>query len=124
MALIDVPEVIGDPLFTSAIRLVDRVETFDEYGNPIWEERLSADVQAVVTSDIKTIERLPEALRQTGTILVRFLAKYAPEGFSGKGYDEIEYRGRRYTVQDRVDYTQFGDGHLRLVCVPKDVNDE
>jgi hypothetical protein len=124
MALLDLSEVLNDPLFTSSIRLINRVETTDENGNPVWEERVSAEINAVVTADIHTIERLPEALRRTGSILVRYLAQLAPEGFTATGFDSLEYRGRRYTVKDKVDYSHFGEGMIRLICIPEDVVDD
>ena len=124
MALLDLSEVLNDPLFTSSIRLINRVETTDENGNPVWEERVSTEINAVVTADIHTIERLSEALRRTGSILVRYLAQLAPEGFTATGFDSLEYRGRRYTVKDKVDYSHFGEGMIRLICIPEDVVDD
>ena len=87
MALLDVSEVIADPLFTSPVTLIARSLSYDEDGNPEWIDEESEQVQAVVTSDLKSIERLSDALRREGTILVRVLAKSLPYGFVGGGYD-------------------------------------
>lgn len=123
MALLDVSEVITDPLFTSPVTLIHRNESYDEYGNPIWTDGETAQVNAVVTSDMKSLERLPESLRREGTILVRFMKDGAPEGFSGGGYDAVIWRGRRFAVKDTADYSQFGKGFLRLTCWPEEIND-
>lgn len=120
MALLDVSEVITDPLFTSPVTLSGRKQSFDENGNPLWEDLESAEIQAVVTSDMKTIERLPDALKRAGTIIVRFMIADAPEGFSGGGYDSVKYRGRRFTIKDCADYSQFGQGFYRLICAPEE----
>lgn len=120
MALLDVSEVITDPLFTSPVILSGRREAFDVNGNPIWEDLESAEIQAVVTSDMKTIERLPDALKRAGTIIVRFMIADAPEGFSGGGYDCVKWRGKRFTIKDCADYTQFGQGFYRLICAPEE----
>ncbi len=123
MALLDVSEVITDPLFTSPVRLVGTLEGSDENGNPIWQDQESAEVMAVVTSDTKTIERLPDALQRAGTILVRFMVGDAPADFEGKGYDRVEWRGKRFVIKDCADYSQFGQGFYRLTCWPEDSDD-
>lgn len=123
MALLDVSEVIRCPLFTSPVTLIHMAESFDENGNPVWEDDSTSDVEAVVTSDMKAIERVPEALRRAGMILVRFMATDAPEGFHGGGYDVVLWQGRRFVVKDCADYTQFGEGFYRMVCWPEEASD-
>ncbi|HIU85198.1 MAG TPA: hypothetical protein IAC66_07535 [Candidatus Aphodousia gallistercoris] len=123
MAELDVSEVITDPLFTSPVTLIHRVESFDGNGNPVWDDSANATVQAVVTSDLKSLERLPDALRREGTILVRFMKEDAPDGFQGGGYDAVLWRGKRFVVKDTADYSQFGRGFLRMTCWPEEVSD-
>ena len=120
MATLDVSEVITDPLFTSRVTLVTFTETTDTAGNPSWVPAKSADIQAVVTSDQKSLARLPDALRREGTVMVRFMISAMPSGFSGGGYDRVIWRGRRFVVKDCHDYSQFGQGFLRLICWPED----
>ena len=123
MALLDVSEVIEEPLFTSLVTLVAMAESFDAVGNPVWLESSSTTVMAVVTSDMKVIERLPEALRRVGAIVVRFMIPDSPSGFYGQGYSRVIWRGKKFTVKDCADYTQFGRGFLRLICHPEEVSD-
>ena len=106
MALLDVSEVINDPLFTSPVTLIKSAETISEGGEPVWQDAASADAQAVVTSDQKAIDRLPDA----------------PPGY-GAAYDAVIWRGRRFVVKDCADYSQFGAGFLRLTCWPEEVSD-
>lgn len=122
MALLDVSEVLRDPMFTSSVTLIPRTEGVDGDGNPTWSDGEPREASAVVTADMKTIERLPEALRRAGTILVRLMVNDAPQGF-GHGYDAVQWRGRWFVVKDCADYSQFGSGFLRLVCWPEEVND-
>ena len=122
MALLDVSEVIRDPLFTSPIILIPRVESIDDMGNPIWIDQQGVEIQAIVTSDMKSIERLPDALQRAGTILVRFMKDDAPVGF-GRGYDAVEWRGRKFVVKDCADYSQFVHGFIRLTCWPEEASD-
>lgn len=122
MALLDVADVITDPLFTSPVVLVRTEETMDAAGNAVWGDSERKDAQAVVTADAKALSRLPDELRREGTILVRVLVKDAPEGFGG-GYDAVEWRGKRFTVKDCADYSQFGRGFLRLTCWPEEASD-
>ena len=123
MALLDVSEVIRDPLFTTTVTLIKTAEGVDDYGNAVWSDVDQADVQAVVTADTKTIERLPDALQRAGTILVRFMIADAPCGFQGSGYDAVMWRGRRFVVKDATDYSHFGQGFIRMVCWPEEASD-
>ena len=122
MALLDVSEVIRDPLFTTSIKLVRRIEDADADGNAVWRDAESTSVEAVVTSDSKAIERLPDALQRAGTILVRFMVEDAP-GFQGSGYDFVIWRGKRFVVKDATDYSHFGQGFIRMVCWPEEISD-
>lgn len=123
MAFLDVSEVIRDPLFTSPVTLIHRIESYDENGNPVWTDGDRTEVMAVVTSDMKTLERLPDSLRREGTIMVRFMVADAPEGFQAKGYDGLIWRGKRFVVKDTADYSQFGEGFLRMTCWPEEATD-
>lgn len=123
MALLDVSEVISDPLFTSPVELIASKESFDENGNPRWDDGERSVVMAVVTSDMKSIQRLPDSLRREGTILVRCLIENLPQEFQGKGYDTVIWRGRRFTINDTADYSQFGSGFIRMVCSPEEASD-
>jgi hypothetical protein len=122
MAGLDVSEVIRDPLFTSPVTLIPRTETVDELGNPVWVDGRTVEVQAVVTSDMKSIERLPDALQRAGTIMVRFMKDDGPRDF-GHGYDAVKWRGRKFVVKDCADYSQFGQGFIRLTCWPEEASD-
>lgn len=122
MALLDVSEVIRDPMFTSRIALIPRIESIDDVGNPSWIDEQAIEIQAVVTSDMKSIERLPDALQRVGMILVRCMKDDVPVGF-GHGYDAVEWRGRKFVVKDCADYSQFGQGFIRLTCWPEEASD-
>ena len=120
MALLDVSEVIGDPDFTSPITLIHVVSGVDEFGDPVHRDEAEIIVDAVVTSDLKTLDRLPDEFHRAGTILVRVLKKLVPAGFQGGGWDAVVWRGKRFTVKDIADYSQFGGGFLRMTCVPEE----
>ena len=89
----------------------------------MWSDDDQKTIDAVVTSDMKTIERVPDALRRTGMILVRFMIDDAPEGFQGSGYDAVVWNGKRFVIKDCADYSQFGQGFYRLTCWPEDADD-
>lgn len=122
MALLDVSEVISDPLFTTTVTLVRTEEFVNDQGEATWKDAETRDVSAVVTADTKTIERLPDALRRAGTILVRFLVKDF-DAYQARGYDAVVWRGRRFVVKDAADYSHFGAGFVRMVCWPEEVSD-
>ena len=122
MASLDVSDVINDPLFASEITMIKVSEGTDGVGNPLWTPCDPVMAKAVVTSDMRVIERLPEAIKTSGTILVRVRSKDIPEGF-GKGFDTIVWRGRRFVIKDKADYSHFGRGMIRFVCAPEEVAD-
>lgn len=122
MALLDVSEVISDPLFTTPVTLVRTEEFVNDLGEVTWRDAEKREISAVVTSDTKTIERLPDALRRAGTILVRFLSKDF-DVFQARGYDAVIWRDRRFVVKDAADYSHFGAGFIRMVCWPEEVSD-
>jgi hypothetical protein len=122
MALLDVCEVLDDPLFTSEVTLTKRTESSDDYGNPVWSDGDSATVQAVVTADQKSIERLPDDLQKSGTILVRVNSDCVPSGY-GVANDCVTWRGKTFVIKDSSDYSHFGRGFMRFVCWPEDVTD-
>jgi hypothetical protein len=121
MANLDVSEVLEDELFTSAVTLVPMVQGYDEYGNPKWENGESKTIQAVVTSDLKSMLRFPEEMRVEGSILVRFPSDLVPSGWTGENFDSIIWNGKKYTVKDTADYSQFGRGFYRCLCHPFEV---
>lgn len=123
MALLNVSEVIRCPLFTSEVTLVTSTEGYDENGNPVWSNDSESIVDAVVTSDMKSIERIPDALRRSGMILVRVMIDDVPDGFQGAGYDAVIWRGKRFVIKDCADYSQFGEGFYRMICWPEDSDD-
>lgn len=122
MALLDISEVIRDPDFTSPVKLIKRVESYDTNGNPVWSDGSSFSINAVVSNDLRTIKRLPESLQREGTIVVRFVVSDA-QAFTGVGYDRIVWREKSFLVTDCADYSQFGEGFIRLVCSPEDAYD-
>lgn len=123
MATLDVSEVLTDPLFTSSITLVSQSLSYDAYGNPVYEEDDEAEIPAVVTHDEKALKRYDATLQREGSILVRVLSSYLPEGFGGKGYDKLKWRGKSFVIVDTADYSQFGHSFLRMLCVPEDADD-
>ena len=123
MALLDVDEVLRDPLFTTKVRLSHYEQGFDSDGNPSWKRTSFTDCPAVVTSDEKQFSRLPESLRRDGTILVRVTVRDIPEGFSGSAFDRVVFRGRKFVVNSSGDYSQFGTGFIRMVCSPEETTD-
>ena len=122
MAILDVSEVISDPLFTSLITLIRRTESFDDNGNPVFTDSARVAVKAVVTADGKPQVRGADEYHRSGAINVRILLADIPKDF-GTGYDAVKYRGRYFVITETVDYSQFGRGFIRLTCIPEEISD-
>lgn len=121
MALLDLSEVF-DPLFMSPVEIQHISGSAGADGELVEDEGERIKIMAVVSSDRKMINRLPEELRRDGTISVRVKKSDIPEGFQGNGYDRIYWRGKRFTINSTSDASQWGAGMLTMVCLPEEIN--
>lgn len=116
MALIDVSDIVTDPDFMDSGLVCERnAQTVDDDGlatNTTTKTRFSA----VVTSNNGDIlERMAAGERIKGSITLhtRFALREGRAGFTA---DVVEWRGRRYTVSEVMDYSNFGRGFFAANC--------
>lgn len=116
MALLDVSDIVTDPDFMDTGLVCERnAQTVNESGlatNTTTKTRFSA----VVTSNNGDIlERMAAGERIKGSITLhtRFALREGRAGFTA---DVVEWRGRRYTVSEVMDYSNFGRGFFSANC--------
>jgi len=119
MALLDVSEVLSDPDFMDTGLICYRnAQTIGTNGMAVNTER-KFTFNAVVTSDSgHELNRTAEGDYQSGAIMVH-TATQLQDGSVGLIADEIEWQGRRYTVERINSYSHFGRGFVAATCALK-----
>ena len=119
MALLDVSEVLIDPMLATEISVVRRSSVVNDFGEEEVTEQTFPAV-GVITSTANPMERGPDAQVQPDTITVRtpFPLVGPAEGVQA---DVIVWKGRRWVVFKPADYTHFGAGFVSADCEALDL---
>lgn len=118
MALLDVTEVLTDPLFVErGLKRIVSAETVGDDGLADYAETITAFVGVVTNDGGDILKRMPDAKYVAGTITIhtRQTLNVATPGLDA---DMVEWRGKRYTVTDVQDYGHFGRGFCAVTCEP------
>lgn len=121
MPLLDVSDVLADPMFADTLTLYRNTETIGSNGRTTSTEVSSTFSGVVTSANGKELDRLPEADRVKGGIIVHTIARLVPGG-GALAPDEILYHGDRYTVVTINDYSAYGAGFIAALCVLKPQN--
>lgn len=116
MAQVDVTELLTDPDFVDEIKLVKRMSTVNAAGENVVTDQTFCSLGSVQSATGKTIQRLPEDMR------VRDVRTFIVKGTittdaNGRYSDIIIFRGLRFTIITVNDWTNFGAGWCRGICV-------
>ncbi|CAD5276683.1 conserved hypothetical protein [Bosea sp. 62] len=116
MPLLDVSDVLSDPLFADAANVTRSVVDVDpQTGRSVKTETTTA-ISVVVTSDKgRNLQRNPEAALSTGSIIMHSVFRFT-EGGAGLDADVVTWNGRRYTVVTVDDYSRYGAGFTCATC--------
>ncbi len=115
MANIDVSEVINDPDFTEPAFHIFRSETIDQNGyNQVTETRRAILVIPTSGDGDVSVKR-PEGRSVFSTVRFYTEADLKP-GEEGRAPDEVEWRGNRYEVLSRSDWSTWGRGFTSAAC--------
>lgn len=121
MPFLDVSDVLADPMFADALVLYRTTEAIGSNGR-VTSTEVPSNISAVVTSaNGKELERLPEADRIKGGIIVHTQARLVAGG-GDLAPDELLYLGDRYVVVGVNDYSRYGTGFVAALCVLKPMN--
>lgn len=116
MAQIDVSDLLHDPDFVDNIQHVTRVPQINGKGENVLTECITNTVGCVQPASGKTLQRLPDALRNENVSSFWFqgtIVATAP----GKYVDILIFKGTRYQVRMVFDWTNFGAGWCEGACV-------
>lgn len=121
MPFLDVSDVLADPLFADTLTLYRTTETVGSNGRTSVTQATSTFSAVVTSANGKELERLPEADRVKGGIIVHTVTRLV-NGGGNLAPDEILYLGDRYTVVSLNDYSRYGVGFVAALCVLKPQN--
>lgn len=121
--MIDVSELMGDPDFLDPgpITVLRRTAVVNNFGENVLSEAVTP-IQAIVqTGAGDMLESLPDAAKLSEAIRVwtAFTLEAQPAG----GYsDVVTWRGQRWIVMARKDWSNWGLGHTQALCILEPVN--
>lgn len=116
MAQIDVSELLHDPDFVDNIQLVSRVMSINGKGEGVLADQITNSVGSVQPSSGRTLQRLPDALRNENVSSFWFQGKIVATA-PGQYTDVLIFKGQKYQVRMVFDWTNFGAGWSEGVCV-------
>lgn len=116
MAQVDVSELMSDPDFIDPMQVVTRVPVVDDLGGNYVSEAVLDTVGSIQPATGKTLERLPEALRNAD--LRSFWFKGAIVTVEPGKYPSIlVFKGLRFQVKTVFDWSSWGAGWTEGLCV-------
>lgn len=113
---IDVSELMHDTDFVDGISLVSRVPTVNALGENILVESTVNSYGSVQPASGKTLQRLPEALRNQDVSSFWFQGVIVATS-AGQYPMVLIFKGRRYQVKNVMDWSTWGRGWTEGVCV-------
>lgn len=117
MALLDISDIVNDPMLSDEVTLIRRTSTVNEHGeNELTETQVTARM-SVQGSGPEALERVPDAANLSDLITVFYQGELTAE--SPGGYcDVIVWKGRRYQVKAvPQNFTNFGGGFTMADCL-------
>ncbi len=116
MANIDVTELFSDPDFVDPMTVISRVPMVDSLGQNRLTETSVSSFGSIQPLSGDTVNRIPEALRNENVRSFYFkgvIVTSAP----GEYPSIIVFRGKRYQVRHVFDWTNWGQGFTKGLCV-------
>lgn len=114
MALLGVSELMWDPDFITAVTLLTRSATINNYGETSITETSSTVAIVLQPASAKELARLPEGER-TGEIVAAYYSGILTPG------DVISSGGVRYIVRSVEQWTMWGAGYVKALAVREPV---
>jgi hypothetical protein len=122
MALIDVSELLTDPDVTTAVTLIRRASSVNEFGENALIETPVQITAVVQSGSSETITRAPEGVLLSDIISVYYAGILTGQQVGGYA-DVIIYNGRRYTVYEVPEnFMNHGAGFTMANCKLEAVN--
>lgn len=130
---LDVSDILYDPDFMTTFSVVRSAVTVDATGRAVAGSTTVSNVYGVVQpASTSALNRLPEAMRQSGAITIYTTYRLttgsgpAADGTGASASDDADvvlWGGSQWTVLNTDDWTQFGAGYMRATAVLRSPGD-
>jgi len=115
MPLLDVSDVLLDPMFAQRLHVIRRTQSVGSDGVVAFTETILNPVGVITAGSPSNLERAPDAQVSKGTITVHStIALLDPT--SGGDADAILWHGTQYVVKKSYDYSDYGNGFTMAEC--------
>lgn len=116
MAQIDITDLLTDPDFVDEMVMITRSAIVDTLGQNLIVETTQNSVGSVQPADYKTLKRLPDGLQNEDIYSFWFKGEIVTTN-NCKYPSIINFRNRRYQVQQVADWTMWGAGWCEGICI-------
>jgi hypothetical protein len=115
MALIDVDEILGDPDFEDSFTVTRNVETIGADGRAKFAAELFTTTGVVQPAGQRSLMMLPDGSRVQGAIDI-WTQEQLRVNDGVNAADSIQWHHRTYVVSNVDDFTNYGQGYVRVTC--------
>ncbi len=115
MTLLDVSDVLADPLFASSLVVIRSVQSVGANGRATFAVREIPISGVVTAAQGGLLERMADAGRIRGSIMVHTTFRLF-EASGSTDADVVRWQGRDYTVFSVADYSSYGAGFVAAEC--------
>lgn len=118
MPLLDVTEVLDDPLFNEPMIVIRNQEVIGEDGRVTLVKTTFTPFGVVTAGKPDPLLRTSdyEAAKNTITVNTRFFLIDATTGMTNYQPDIVNWQGRDYLVRKSYDYSKYGAGFIHAEC--------
>jgi len=116
MPLLDVSDVLLDPLFNEQLTVIRRTEIVDNEGVASFVEQTLHPTGVVTQGNPQSVARAPDYTAARGNILVHAYNFVLRDPSTGLASDIVVWQGERYTVQRTYDWSTYGKGFTVAEC--------
>jgi galactose-6-phosphate isomerase len=122
MADLDVSFLLDDSLFVDEFQLFKRQASVNQDGEGIMPDGKAVNCTgSVQPASQRDIERLPEALRNHEAIRI-YTREVLSADEQGRYADVVVWRGSRWQVKAVDDWSNYGDGYVKAICLMEQPN--
>lgn len=119
MPLLDVAFLTSDPDFATTFDVIRATKTVGNDGRAkLVQETIEGVIGSVQPASGLDLQRLPEGSNLRGSVAVWTEYRLTDGDRSETlAADQVDWNGHLYTVMTVEDFSQFGSGHIKAICV-------
>ncbi|WP_047236648.1 hypothetical protein [Chromobacterium subtsugae] len=115
MAQLDVSDALLDPEFMDKLQCERSTQVVEDNGRAVNTTALLPFWGVVTTDSGSFLERLATGQRKRGSIAIHTIFALQ-DGGNGLDADVVQWQGKRYTVTNAKDFSNYGRGFVCAYC--------